>query len=71
MNKNCPFWVDAYIAETAKVNGVDFYHYLVKLFTDFPNLDIHRNPDILNQYTPWSKMILAECGKKKNNRKSD
>ncbi|NCU18343.1 IS66 family transposase [Pallidibacillus pasinlerensis] len=52
------------LAETAKANGVDFYHYLVKLFTDLPNLDIHRNPDILNQYMPWSKMILAECGKK-------
>lgn len=51
------------IAETAKVNGVDFYQYLVKLLTDLPNLDIHRNPEILNQYMPWSKMIQGECGK--------
>lgn len=51
------------IAETAKANGVDFYQYLVKLLTDLPNLDINRNPEILNQYMPWSKMIQKECGK--------
>ena len=38
------------IAETAKANGVDFYRYLLKLLTDLPNLDIHQNPEILNQY---------------------
>ena len=51
------------IAETAKANGVDFYRYLLKLLTDLPNLDIHRNPEILNQYMPWSKNIQAACGK--------
>ena len=51
------------IAETAKTNGVDFYRYLLKLLTDLPNLDIHRNPEILNQYMPWSKNIQAACGK--------
>ena len=49
------------IAETAKANGVDFYHYLVRLLKDLPNLDIHRNPDILDLYMPWSKMIREEC----------
>lgn len=51
------------IAETTKTNGVDFYRYLLKLLTDLPNLDIHRNPEILNQYMPWSKNIQAACGK--------
>ena len=51
------------IAETAKANGVDFYRYLVKILTDLPNLDIHRKPEILNQYMPWSKHIQATCGK--------
>ena len=51
------------IAETAKTNGVDFYRHLLKLLTDLPNLDIHRNPEILNQYMPWSKNIQAACGK--------
>ena len=52
------------IAETAKANGVDFYRYLLKLLTDLPNLDIYQQPEILNQYMPWSKMIQAECGNK-------
>ncbi|MCM3053730.1 transposase domain-containing protein [Caldibacillus thermoamylovorans] len=51
------------IAETAKANGVDFYQYLVKLLRDLPNLDIHRNPEIINNYLHWSKMIQAECVK--------
>ena len=51
------------VAETVKANGVDFYQYLVKILTDLPNLDIHRNPDILNQYMPWSKNIQVACGK--------
>ena len=52
------------IAETAKTNGVDFYRYLLELLTDLPNLDIHRNPETLNQYMPWSKNIQASCGSK-------
>ncbi len=51
------------IAETAKANGVGFYQYLMKLMTDLPNLDIHRNLEILNQYMPWSKNIQTACGK--------
>ncbi|MGG3733948.1 transposase, partial [Heyndrickxia coagulans] len=45
------------IAATAKANGVDFYRLLAKLLTDLPNLRIHKNPEILSQYIPWSKMI--------------
>ncbi|MBM7649034.1 hypothetical protein JOC78_001987 [Bacillus ectoiniformans] len=37
-------------AETAKVNSIDFYRYLVKLLTDLPNLDIHQRPKILRDY---------------------
>ncbi|WHY78141.1 transposase domain-containing protein [Neobacillus sp. WH10] len=51
------------IAETAKSNGVDFYDYTKKLLTDLPNLGIHHNPEILDQYMPWSKKIQAECSK--------
>ncbi len=51
------------IAETAKANGVDFYQYLVKLLMDLPNLDIHRNQKILNQYMPWFKNIQTACRK--------
>jgi hypothetical protein len=51
------------IAETAKSNGIDFYEYIKKLLTDLPNLGIHQNPEILDKYMPWSKMIQAECSK--------
>ncbi|MEC1759523.1 IS66 family transposase [Schinkia azotoformans] len=51
------------IAETAKSNGIDFYEYIKKLLTDLPNLGIHQNPEILDQYMPWSKIIQVECSK--------
>ena len=51
------------LAETAKANGIDFYQYLVKLLTELPNLPIHQQPEILNQYMPWSKEIQATCAK--------
>ncbi|MDQ0219568.1 hypothetical protein J2S21_002664 [Peribacillus cavernae] len=52
------------LAETAKSNGIDFYEYLKKLLMDLPNLDIHQNPEVLDQYLPWSKNIQATCGGK-------
>lgn len=52
------------MAETVKANGVDFNQYLVKLLTELPNQDIHRAPEILNQYMPWSEIIQATCAKK-------
>ncbi|EGQ18638.1 transposase IS66 [Sporosarcina newyorkensis 2681] len=51
------------LAETAKANGIDFYQYLVRLFTDLPNLPIHQQPEILNDYMPWSKNIQETCTK--------
>ena len=51
------------LAETAKANGIDFYQYLVKLMTELPNLPIHQQPEILNNYMPWSKNIQATCAK--------
>lgn len=51
------------LAETAKANGIDFYQYLVKLMTDLPNLAIHKQPEILQDYMPWSKNIQEACAK--------
>jgi len=51
------------LAETAKANGIDFYQYLVKLMTELPNLPIHQQPEILNDYMPWSKNIQVTCAK--------
>lgn len=52
------------IAETAKSNGIDFYEYVKKLLTDLPNLSIHQNDEVLDQYLPWSKNIKATCSTK-------
>lgn len=51
------------LAETAKANGIDFYQYLVTLMTELPNLPIHQQPEILNNYMPWSKEIQVTCAK--------
>jgi len=51
------------LAETAKTNGIDFYQYLVKLLTELPNLPIQQQPEILQDYMPWSKNIHATCSK--------
>lgn len=52
------------LAETAKSNGVDFYEYIKKLLTDMPNIGFHQNPEILDQYMPWSKLIQVTCSRK-------
>ncbi len=36
---------------------------LAPIGPELPNLGIHQNPEILDQYMPWSKMIQAECSK--------
>lgn len=51
------------LAEIAKANSIDFYQYLVKLMTELPNLPIHQQSEILNDYMPWSKLIQATCAK--------
>ena len=51
------------LAETSKANGIDFYKYLVKLFTDLPDLPIHQQPELLMNYMPWSKEIQELCAK--------
>jgi hypothetical protein len=53
--------VGSCIAETTKRNGIDFYKYTKKLLINLPNLDIHQNTEVLDQYMPWSKMIQAAC----------
>ena len=52
------------LAETAKTNGIDFYVYIQKLFLELPNLAIHQDDALLEQYLPWSKNIQATCANK-------
>lgn len=40
------------LADTAKSIGINYYEYLQKSLNDFPNLDNHQHPEILEQYLP-------------------
>ncbi|EOW8912845.1 IS66 family transposase [Listeria monocytogenes] len=51
------------LAETTKANGIDFYQYLVKVLTELPTLPIHQQPELLQDYLPWSDKIQAICAK--------
>lgn len=51
------------LTEKAKINSINFYQYLVTLMTELPNLPIHQQPEILNNYMPCSKKIQATCAK--------
>lgn len=42
------------IIETVKLNQLDPYYYLTRLLTDFPNLDLKKNPEAIENYLPWS-----------------
>lgn len=34
------------LTETAKVNEIDFFQYLMKLMTEFPNVAFHKHPEV-------------------------
>ncbi|WP_255473125.1 hypothetical protein [Rummeliibacillus sp. SL167] len=35
----------------------------MKLLSELPNLPIYQQPELLNDYMPWSKNIQATCAK--------
>lgn len=49
------------IIETCKANGVDGYKYLCYIFENLPNIEFMRQPEILDQYLPWSPAIQENC----------
>nr|WP_245622793.1 IS66 family transposase [Lysinibacillus contaminans] len=54
-------WLFSVSEAGAKANGVDFYKYLVKILTDLPNIPIHQQPELLQEYMPWFGSIRATC----------
>ena len=50
------------LAETAKANRIDFYAYLVYLFTHLPSVPIYE-PNHLKDFMPWSKQVQLICKK--------
>lgn len=49
------------LIETAKANGLNAFKYLTHLFEELPNLDFFRQPELLEDYLPWSDHIQLEC----------
>lgn len=53
------------LIETAKLNGIIPYEYLKYLFTYLPNTDFRRQPELLEDFLPWSEKIKSHCRKLK------
>lgn len=53
------------LIETAKLNGIIPYEYLKYLFTHLPNTDFRRQPELLEDFLPWSEKIKSHCRKLK------
>lgn len=49
------------LVESAKANSLNVYEYLKYLLFKIPNTDFHNNPEILDQYLPWSSELPKEC----------
>jgi len=49
------------IIETAKVNKLNPYMYLVHLFTKMPSLDFKNDPSVIEDLLPWSSKLPPYC----------
>lgn len=56
------------IIETAKENNLKPANYLTYLFEKLPNINFKENPEILNDFMPWSNNLPKDC--KQQNKKS-
>ena len=49
------------LVESAKANALDVYEYLKYLLDEMPNRDFNNQPEILDQFLPWSTELPEEC----------
>lgn len=49
------------LAETAKINDLDVYEYLKYLLEEMPNNNHLENPNIIDDYMPWSDKLPDTC----------
>lgn len=49
------------VIETAKANGLDPYKYLNAIFTYLPSQDLIQNPEIIDEFMPWSEFMQSNC----------
>lgn len=57
------------IIETARANEIDPYEYLVYIFKTLPNIDFISQPEILDNYMPWSETLPEACKMRKKKAK--
>ena len=58
------------IVETAKANNLNVFQYLNHLFKSLPNINFTEQPELLEQYLPWSGSLPECCYNKKKNEES-
>ena len=49
------------LAESARINELDVFAYLTYLLAEMPNNHHLENPEIIDDYLPWSKKLPEEC----------
>lgn len=49
------------LVESARANNLDVYEYLKYLLEEMPNNNHLQNPELLDQYLPWSKELPDIC----------
>ena len=51
------------ITESAKSNQLKPYNYLVHILKEMANTDLVNNPELIDQFLPWSKTLSPDCYK--------
>lgn len=54
------------IVESAKANGLNVYQYIKYLLEVMPSTDFHNDPDLLEDYLPWSEKLPEICNLKRS-----
>jgi len=54
------------IVETAKVNKLNVYMYLVHIFSQMPGANFKADPSLLEDFMPWSEKLPDYCRNTKN-----
>lgn len=49
------------IIETSKAIGLDPYLYLSTIFRYLPSQDLSKEPESINKFLPWSKLMQEMC----------
>ena len=49
------------LLESARANNLDVYEYLNYLLEQVPESDLCNNPEIIDNYLPWSEKLPEKC----------